>query len=191
MRNFFLPAIMITTAITLSNGDLAQASMTQPALNVVSPMSQTMPLEQVVDAVRAKPGDLGLRRQLVQALLNKGLAVKAAEQMRGILVAGGRSAEDYAMMGDVSRYSGDFATAVKSYKNALTLAPMSSKAWAGLSLTYGTAGDLATAFQTCQHGLAQISDPAGRDELKAALGSLRGMQLARAGNSTACVSFTP
>jgi Flp pilus assembly protein TadD len=191
MRNFFLPAIMITTAITLANSNVAQASMTQPALNAVTPMAQSMPLERVVEAVRANPSDLGLRRQLVQALINKGLAVKAAEQMRGILVAGGRTADDYAMMGDASRYAGDFTTAVKSYKNALTLAPMSSKAWAGLSLAYGTSGDLATAFQTCQHGLAQISDPTGRGELTAVLGSLRGMQLSRAAGSIASVSVTP
>jgi Flp pilus assembly protein TadD len=179
MRNFFIAAIMITTAATLAGGNAAQASMTQPAVNSASPMAQTMPLERVVDAVRANPSDLGLRRQLVQALINKGLAVKAAEQMRGVLVAGGGTADDYALMGDASRYSGDYQTAVKSYKNALSLAPMSSKAWAGLSLAYGTAGDLATAMQTCQHGLAQISDPAGKGELIAALGSLRGMQLAK------------
>lgn len=132
-------------------------------------------LNAVMNAVRANPGDLNVRRQMVQLMIRKGMTVRAAAEMKVILqAAGGSNADDLTTLGDAARYSGDYAGAIESYKKVLQVSPMSSKALSGLALSYASAGQVPTAVQICRTGLAQAgSNAAGKQELIATLNSVQ------------------
>jgi Flp pilus assembly protein TadD len=184
--NAFAAAATLAAAFSLSIG----TACAQPGAIGGYPSAQPPTFERLVEAVRANPGDLNLRRQLAQALLSRGLTVKAAEQMQGVIRVAGQNAGDLCLLADAARYSGNLSSAVQSYKQALSLSPMCGKAWVGLSLAYATAGDYQTAFNTCNHGLSQIADLAGRQELTNTMQTIRGMQTSATAVATASAAVT-
>ena len=187
-----LPASHGQTGITSLAASHAQTAITsQPAgkQSASCAISQSASFETIVAAVRANPSDLGLRRYLAQALIKKGLTVKAAEQMRSVIAVNGANSDDLILLGDASRYSGDFQSAIQSYRKALTLNPMSSKARTGLSLAYASSGDLKSAYDICQNGLAQLVDPRDRAEMNKTLLAIREMDAAKIASNQAPIAY--
>lgn len=174
MQKHFLSIMSLVLVPIICSGAAVRAQSGRTGAPLAAPVAthhatyavtQSTSIETIVALVRLNPSELGLRRSLALALIRKGLTVKAADQMRGVIAVAGPNAADLILLGDASRYSGDLQGAIKSYRGALSLNPMSSKARSGLSLAYAASGDLRTAYDICQNGLAQLVDAGDRTEI--------------------------
>lgn len=135
--------------------------------------------------IRKNPSDLALRRQLVEALLRKGLSVKAAEQMQGLLKAGLRSTEDFCLLADCYRYAGKLSSAVLNYQEALNLAPDNVHAKSGLALCYMLAGNAGVGEKVCKEAMKNAQDTKSRNELSMTLKAIKDAKSVGAGSGAA------
>lgn len=118
-------------------------------------------------------------RDAAKSLIQQGLAVKAEQTMTAAIRAGQKDAEDYAVLGDASRYAADYKTAIQAYTYALQIAPMNTEALSGLALAYAQAGKTDKGMEIVRTGLSQTTDLQARRNLVTTLNVIRGM------NSTA------
>lgn len=119
--------------------------------------------------IKKQPSDMEARRNIAEAFLKTGLAVRAEEQMRIVMTYGKRTPEDFVLLGDTQRYAGKYTDAVRSYQEVLGANPSNAKAISGLAYCYMLSGDAGTANKICHSGLKQVNDPAGKKELADAI----------------------
>lgn len=127
-------------------------------------------------AIRSNPADLQVRRVYVQALVRAGKVKTATNEMEGLVRAGLRSADDFALLADCYRYGAEFNKAVHYYQESLNLATDDSHAKSGLALTYMLAGQTRTALKVCQEGLTLAKDVNGRRELLQTMANISEVQ---------------
>ena len=144
---------------------------------------------QVLEAsIRKNPTDLQVRRYYVEVLVSAGRAKSAETEMEGLVRAGLRSANDFALMADVYRYNCEFNKAIHYYQEALNIVSDDAHAKSGLALTYMQAGAPKIAKKLCLEGLTVSKDVNGRRELVKALATIDDAQKSiAASKQVACV----
>jgi tetratricopeptide (TPR) repeat protein len=130
-------------------------------------------VQQLSTLVRQSPSNLPVRRALVEALLQSGLANEAANQMQSLVKIGMRTAEDFCLLADAYRSSGQASSAIRNYQEALNIDPTSTTAHKGMALTYLIAGYPHIGEEVCRRALGTISRTAERRTLLNVLSQIR------------------
>ncbi len=126
-------------------------------------------IQRLTAEIRKQPADMDARRNIAEAFMKTGLAVRAEEQMRIVMQYGKRTPEDFVLLADAQRYAGKYTDAMRTYQEVLGANQANAKAVSGLAYCYLLSGDANTAAKVCHSGLKQVSDPAGKKELAEAL----------------------
>lgn len=189
MKRAALLAIIISSASFCTPDCSASSLAKEQAATQNSPSSVIFPVEQsresqeflpakrrvasLVRVIRKNPTDLLSRRQLVDALIKSGSAKQAALEMQGLIKVGLRSAEDFCLMGEAYKCSGNYPGAITYYQEALNLQPTMCHAKAGLALCYTAAGYPKTGAKVCMEALAVTHAAAERGELARTLQQIK------------------
>ena len=127
--------------------------------------------------IKRDPSNLKLRRYYCEKLLKAGLSSEAAQQMQAIVALGQRSPEDFCLLADTYRFSGNYCSAILNYQEALGIVPGYAQARAGMALCYMQAGCPKIAKKVCREGLSGTSNLTDRRVLISALKSAQEAEL--------------
>lgn len=133
-------------------------------------------LQALSAAIRNNPSDLQRRRMLVETFLALGMSRRAADEMEGLVKAGLRKPEDFALLADTYRFSGRLTSAIQNYQEALSISPNFGHARAGMALAYMQAGAKKTAESICKKALLEASDLNAVHELRDAMKTIKEAQ---------------
>lgn len=176
----------IISAITIWTPNCAAQDMEAPS--AIKMMEAKGRAQKLVLIIRKQPSDLAMRRQLVQALLQAGLAERAANEMQLLVKCGLRSADDFCLLGDAYRYAGKVTSAISNYMEAINISPCHAHAKAGLAICYMSAGHAKTGEKLCEDALALVRDLNGRKELFSTLKTIKETETQEAVNRVAAAT---
>lgn len=167
MKLFIALAI---TALASVSASYASEDQSNSGTNITAARAKA---QAYANAVRRNPSDLRLRKELARNLLEAGLANRAAQQMQTAVKFGLRSADDFCLLADAYRFSGQVNSAISNYMEAVNIKPDHAHAKAGMALCYMSAGFAKTGERVCQQALTKVSEAEGKRELLATLKSIR------------------
>ncbi len=173
-----LSLLLITGSLSLSQAALASSlkspissdSNSETNFNLAEARSYARSL---AVKLRKDPANLDLRKDLVRALINAGHSKAAAQQMHLLIRAGMRSNEDFALLADCCRFSGNFKSAIRYYQESLGITPGYAHARAGMALSYMQAGMFNLAERLCKEAMLACSKKDEKKELAKTLSEIR------------------
>lgn len=126
---------------------------------------QSAAISNLEACIRRNPADLQIRKQYVLELIKVGKAKQASNEMDGLVKAGLRGANDFSLLADCCRFSGDYSKAIRYYQECLGSDATNAHASSGMALSYLLGGQPQLALKVCKQALPQASDEASRREL--------------------------
>lgn len=132
-------------------------------------MAQNVPLSgaanDFVQAMRAEPNNLTMRRQLAQALFKEQRFAEAAEQLKLLLNSGTQESCDQYWLGESYYHLGRFSDAVSAFRQAIKLDPKMDEAKVRMVEAYLASQNMSEARMACAEALATATNPYAKQHL--------------------------
>lgn len=164
-----------------------------PALASGQELCQAAVISNLEACIRKNPTDLQMRKQYVLELVKVGKARQASAEMDGLIRAGLRNSDDFRLLADCCRFSGEQSKAIRYYQESLSLNAADSHASAGMALSYLLAGQSQIALKVCKDALPHSVETQGRRDLLNAMSKINEFQrertIAKQPNKADGVSF--